>query len=145
MDSAGNAYVTGQFGDGELMSGLGVAVAKLSPAGVPLYEYVFGANSPGFSTDEGTGIAVDDSGNVYVVGITGGLGTPFPTTRGAIQELFAGGLSDAFVVKMDPHGNFIYSTLLGAPARTSFTPPSSAATDWMRVMRSRLMRKEMPT
>ena len=113
VDSAGNAYLTGQFGDGELMSGLGVLVAKLSPAGVPLYEYYFGANSPGFSADEGTGIAVDDSGNVYVVGITGGLGTPFPTTRGVIQETFAGGLSDAFVVKMDQHGNFIYSTLLG--------------------------------
>ena len=113
VDSAGNAYLTGQFGDAELMSGLGVLVAKLSPAGVPLYEYYFGANSPGFSTDEGTGIAVDDSGNVYVVGITGGLGTPFPTTRGVIQENFAGGLSDAFVVKMDQHGNFIYSTLLG--------------------------------
>src|SRR5262249_15023522 len=44
-----------------------------------------------------------------------------PTTRGVIQENFAGGLSDAFVVKMDQHGNFIYSTLLGGSASDEAT------------------------
>ena len=113
VDSAGNAYVTGECGDGQLGDGLGALVAKLSPAGVPLYEVAFGANGP-YSTDEGNGIAVDDAGNAYVVGTTGGLGTPFPTTPGAFQETFAGGLEDAFVVKINPQGNaFVYSTLLG--------------------------------
>jgi uncharacterized repeat protein (TIGR02543 family) len=115
VDSAGNAYVTGQFGD-PLLPGWanGVLVAKLSPTGVPIYAGTFGANSPGYSMDEGMRIAVDDTGSAYIVGTTYGLGTPFPTTPTAFQRNFAGGLSDAFVAKVNPSGtDLIYSTLLG--------------------------------
>jgi hypothetical protein len=100
VDAAGNAYVTGQFGD-PLLPGwaLGVLVAKLSPAGAPLYQVTFGADSPGYSQDFGARIAADEAGNAYVVGTTYNYGTPFPTTPGAFQPSFAGGLEDAFVVK----------------------------------------------
>lgn len=114
VDAAGNAYVTGQFGDPQLPGfAFGVLVAKLSPVGTPLYQVTFGADSPGYSQDFGARIAVDEAGNAYVVGTTYGFGTPFPTTPGAFQERFGGGLTDAFVVKLDPAGGFVYSTLLG--------------------------------
>ena len=114
VDAAGNAYVTGQFGDGQLRYGRGVLVAKLSPTGVPIYEGTFGADAPNYSDDVGYDIAVDDSGNAYVVGLTWNLGTPFPTTKGAFQEIGVGG-REAFVAKINPEGtDFVYSTLLGS-------------------------------
>jgi hypothetical protein len=116
VDAAGNAYVTGHFGDPWLTSGLGVVVAKLSPAGVPLYQTTFGASSTsGWSRDVGTRIAVDAAGNAYVVGTTFAPLTgeqPFPTTEGAFQPSHDGE-ADAFVVKLNPSGGFVYSTLLG--------------------------------
>lgn len=118
VDAAGNAYVTGGFGDPWLTSGLGVVVAKLNPTGVPLYQVTFGAsNTSGWSRDVGTRIAVDAAGNVYVVGTTFAPLTgeqPFPTTEGAFQRSHDGE-ADAFVVKLNPSGEFIYSTLLGGP------------------------------
>jgi hypothetical protein len=117
VDSAGNAYVTGASGDPWLSSGLGVLVAKLSPAGVPLYQVTFGAGyDSGFGHDVGTRIAVDGAGNAYVVGTTFAplTGEPFPTTPDAFQRTH-NGEADAFVVKLNPSGGFIYSTLLGSP------------------------------
>ena len=87
VDPAGNAYVTGQFGDPMLPGfGLGVLVAKLSPKGIPLYQVAFGAGGPGYSQDYGVRIAVGDAGNAYVVGTSYPYGTPFPTTPGAFQR-----------------------------------------------------------
>ena len=114
VDPAGNAYVTGQFGDPMLPgSGLGVLVAKLGPTGIPRYKVTFGAGGRGYSQDYGVRIAADDAGNAYVVGTTFPYGTPFPTTAGAFQRQAAGVVSDAFVVKLNPSGGFVYSTLLG--------------------------------
>jgi hypothetical protein len=115
VDAAGNAYVTGRFGDVWLRRGLGVFAAKLSPAGAPLYQVTFGADSAsGFSNDVGVRIAVDATGNAYVVGTTfAPLEQPFPTTSGAFQRTHGGGLTDVFVVKLNQSGDFVYSTLLG--------------------------------
>ncbi len=115
VDGAGNAYVTGRWGDSMLGRGLGAFVAKLGPAGVPIYQVAFGADGDiGLSGDYGTRIAVDGSGNAYVAGTTfEPLGQPFPTTPGALQRKHGGGLTDAFVVKIGPSGSVLYSTLLG--------------------------------
>jgi uncharacterized repeat protein (TIGR03803 family) len=59
----------------------------------------------------GSGIAVDASGDAYVVGGTGS--TDFPTTFGAFQTTF-GGSDDVFVTKLNAAGSaLIYSTYLG--------------------------------
>lgn len=114
VDPAGNAYVTGQFGDASLGWGMGVLVAKLSPTGVPIYEGTFGADWPYYCDDVGYAIAVDNLGNAYVVGQTWNLGTPFPTTTGAFQTRGLGG-QDAFLAKINPQGTrFVYSTLLSS-------------------------------
>ena len=58
------------------------------------------------------GIAVDTSGNAYVTGYT--CSSDFPTTAGAFQTTFGGGLTDAFVTELNPTGSgLVYSTYLG--------------------------------
>jgi len=61
--------------------------------------------------DELFGVATDVAGNTYVAGYTtGGL---FPTST-TVQQLYAGGASDAVVCKINAAGTgFVYSTYLG--------------------------------
>ncbi len=65
----------------------------------------------GDTSDSGTGIAVDSSGNAYVTGDT--LSANFPTAS-PLQAVFSGGVIDAFVAKLNPTGSaLVYSTYLG--------------------------------
>ncbi len=65
----------------------------------------------GSGLDSGVGIAVDAAGATYVTGHT--ASADFPTTPGTLATAF-GGLSDAFVAKLDPTGTAIeWSTYLG--------------------------------
>src|SRR5438128_2278682 len=67
----------------------------------------------GSAFDQGNGIAVDGSGNVYVTGFTNS--TIFPTTSGAYDTTVAN--VDAFVSKLNPAASgaasLVYSTYLG--------------------------------
>src|ERR1017187_9755297 len=77
----------------------------------------------GSSNDVVHAIAVDSKGNVYLAGET--VSPDFPITTGALQAKHAGipgndcsiftgcYLSDAFVTKLDPSGQIVYSTYLG--------------------------------
>lgn len=56
------------------------------------------------------GLATDASGNIYAVGST--YSSNFPTSANAQQIKFAG-KSDAFLVKLNQHGEIIWSTLFG--------------------------------
>src|SRR5688572_23113435 len=66
-------------------------------------------------------IATDAAGNAYLTG--GTESSNFPTTPGALQRVANPGSPenntldrlDAFIVKMDPNGNIVWSTLLGGP------------------------------
>lgn len=69
------------------------------------YSRVIGGDGP----NVGNGIAVDASGNAYVVGTTNS--TNFPVTN-PFQAARAG-LIDVFVMKLNPSGNVVYSTYLG--------------------------------
>jgi beta-propeller repeat-containing protein len=120
LDTSGNAYVTGESGSADfptttgalqsaLVGGSDAFVTKLNATGSALaYSTYLGGN--GF--DSGSGIAVDSSGNAYVTGVTGS--TDFPTTAGAFQNAFGGGLNDAWVSKFNAAGAaLLYSTYLG--------------------------------
>jgi hypothetical protein len=82
-------------------------VAKLNPQESAL---VYSTYLGGIGDDQGTGIAVDGSGNVYV---TGGTSGGFPLAA-PLQGIYGGGLADAFVSKINAQGTaLVYSTYLG--------------------------------
>ena len=125
VDSAGNAYVTGEAGPtnfpttpgafGTSPMGYDAFITKLNPAGSALvYSARFGGNLDDFAR----GIALDGAGNAYVTGWTGCRSTTctFPTVN-AFQPNYAGGTNDAFVTKIDSSGSaLVYSTYLGGGA-----------------------------
>jgi len=121
VDAAGHAYVTGWThsrnfpvtpGAFQSRHGGGIQnafVTKVDPTGSALvYSTYFG----GHFIDQGSGIAVDAEGNVYVTGWTNSR--EFPITPGAFQSTHGGGFRDAFVTKFNPTGSaLVYSTYLG--------------------------------
>jgi hypothetical protein len=96
VDAAGDAYVVLDFG----------LVTKLSPAGSPLY-------ATSLPLQGKPDLAVDPAGDAYIVG---GTSSPTFPTRNAFQSTLRGP-SDAFVVKLSPAGETVYSTLLGGSGR----------------------------
>ncbi len=119
VDSSGEAYVTGQTSSSNFPTsgafqgangdGFDAFVTRLAPNGGSLsYSTYLG----GSSEDYGRGIAVDSSGNAYVVGYT--LSTNFPTA-GSYQTANAGSY-DVFVSKLAANGGLSYSTYLGGGA-----------------------------
>jgi len=119
VDSAGNAYVTGQTNSSDFPTknslqpyggGTDAFVTEINPDGSAL---VYSTYLGGSSEDVGYGIAVDTTGNAYVTGFT--QSTNFPTMN-PLQAAF-GGLDDGFVAKINPTGSgFVYSTYLGGHA-----------------------------
>jgi hypothetical protein len=120
VDSSGNAYVTGESGSNNFPTTPGVIqpapllanahpfVTKLNATGSAL---VYSTYLGGSSLDYGYGIAVDGSGNAFIVG--GTQSDDFPTTAGAFQTNLKG-QSDAFVAKVNSTGTaLLYSTYLG--------------------------------
>ena len=82
-----------------------VFVTKLNATGAIVYSTYLGGNDE----DDGSAIAVDAFGNVYV---TGAAGSNFPTVN-PFQAAYLGD-GDAFVTKLNPSGSaLIYSTYLG--------------------------------
>jgi hypothetical protein len=71
----------------------------------------------GEDSEEGYGIAVDESGKVYVTGYTESVN--FPTTEGAYDTLYNGPWRNVFVFKLNPDSTIppnqqlIYSTYIG--------------------------------
>jgi hypothetical protein len=117
VDSSGNAYVTGNTDSNNFptMNPLQKAnggdtdafVAKIQPSGSAL---VYSTYLGGQGVDQGSGIAVDSSGNAYVTGFTSS--TDFPTMN-PLQPQNAN-IIDAFVTEINTGGSaLVYSTYLG--------------------------------
>lgn len=65
----------------------------------------------GSDNDQGNAMAVDDSGNVYLIGSTRSL--EFPATTGALDTIY-NNKTDAFVARIDANGEGLgYATYLG--------------------------------
>ena len=118
VDNNGNAYVTGSTSStnfptaNPFQPAIGgtstdAFVTKLNPAGTAL---VYSTYLGGSLSDSGFGIALDPIGNAYVTGQTSSVNFP---TANPLQG-GAGGLSDAFVTKLNPQGSMlVYSSYLG--------------------------------
>lgn len=107
VDGSGNAAITGSFA-GSIDFGLGplvgagnadVFVAKLSPAGTPLFHAKFGAGNDQF----GYAVAADSADNVFVAGSFTG------TMTVGMTDLQNAGGHDAFVVKLSPAGTVLWA------------------------------------
>jgi hypothetical protein len=138
VDSSGNAYVTGDTSFASFPTTASAFqsanggdrdafLSKLDPSGSTLlYSSYLGGNAQ----DQGTTVAVDNSGNAYV----GGLSCPgcialstdtFPTTPGAFQTAFGGGSQDGWIAHLDTMksgaASLVYSTFLGGSSVDSVT------------------------
>jgi hypothetical protein len=95
-------------------------VTELNAAGTAL---VYSTYLGGSGNDSATGIAIDGSGDAYVIGNT--FSTNFPVTPGALQTTNKGvaiGQSNVFITKLNPQGaGLLYSTYLGGSG-ISFGP-----------------------
>lgn len=119
-DSAGNVYVTGSFqgtvdfdptgGTSNLTSsgGLDVFVAKYAPSGALLWARSIG----GASSDEGSALALDSAGNVYVTGTFAGT-VDFDPGAGTANQSSQGNSPDAFLLKLDANGDFVWAQRYG--------------------------------
>ncbi len=161
VDGSGNVYVASDTnsGPGSSSPGLPVTTNALqttwdgsgsdgflavlqppaSPGGAPLLKYCsyLGTNSSGPAGVGG--IAVDASGNAYIAGFSTNTVNGFPS-KNALQTSYAGGDSDAFLMKISPGGrgatDLVYATLLGgsgtdqalAVAVDSASPPNAYLT-----------------
>lgn len=123
IDPSGNAYLTGDTRStnfpGTAASPIQSSVApggnyhgwvtKIAAAGNAI---VFSTYLGGNGTDDGYGIAVDGSRNVYVSGQTSSPN--FVGASGGPIQASIGGSLDAFVTKIDASGTaIVYSTFLG--------------------------------
>ena len=119
-DGAGDAFVTGSTSSTNFpvtnqpfQSKLaGTTNAFVSKIGAPGGALIFSTYLGGSGNDEGNGIAVDQSGAVYITGDTSS--TNYPVTAGVYQSTYGGGASDAFVTRLAGSGqSLLYSTYLG--------------------------------
>ncbi len=122
VNSAGNAYVTGQtiahgsFPTKPTQTGCGmpvtasncsdIFVTELSPNGASLVYSIF---TTGSSASAGFVIALDSAGSAYVAGQTESVGT----LTGPVQGTFGGGECDGFVAKISAGGSQSWWTYLG--------------------------------
>jgi hypothetical protein len=112
VDSAGNAYVTGNTVSSDFPTTPGAFQTTCCGAFVTKFNATGSALVYSTYLDDGNarGIAVDSAGNAYV---TGSAGSSFPVTPGTFQAVYGGG-GDAFVAKLNSTGSaLVYSTYLG--------------------------------
>ncbi|MCU1265734.1 MAG: hypothetical protein JWM21_2052 [Acidobacteria bacterium] len=126
VDGSNNIYVTGAanstdfplknaaFGNAGLAD---IFVTKIDATGTSV---IYSTYIGGGGLDQGSSIAVDNSGNAYVVGRVDSTSMDFPTTPGSFAGTYRGGDFDAVLFKLNGQGNsLVYSTFLGAEENDS--------------------------
>jgi hypothetical protein len=125
VDAAGSVYISGYTSSVNFPVSAGAFqsscaggctssdafVTKLDPTGTSV---IYSTYIGGTRSDLGNGIAIDGSGDAFLVGQTSS--TDFPVTSGALQTSCGGSCAatDVFVAELDPTGStLVYSTYLG--------------------------------
>jgi uncharacterized protein (TIGR03437 family) len=116
VDSSGDAYVTGFANTGfpttsgafteTASTSTGFALELNAQGTAPVYSTFIPGSAP-------EAIEVDAAGTAYIAGATNPYSS-FVTTSGAAQTVYGGGLTDAFVLRLNADGaTLLFSTLLG--------------------------------
>jgi len=138
VDGSGNIYVTGYTGSSDfplstvlspfqatapasVTSRRAGFITKLAPSASGLAQLAYSSYLGGNVLDSGQGIAVDGSGNAYVVGVT--QSSTFPTTGTQITLGPTNPAGNAFLTKINTTisgtASLVYSTLLGGSSAAS--------------------------
>jgi hypothetical protein len=123
VDASGNAYVTGYF-NGTVDFDPGAGTANLTSAGIDdifyaKYDasgnYVFAKRIGGTGRDNGSSIALDGSGNLYITGFftSSPAGSVIDFDPGAGTAYLAGANKDIFIAKYNNSGNYVYAKSMG--------------------------------
>ena len=142
VNSTGNVYTTGFFlGTGNFDGGAGTHNLTSSNSGADTNAYVSKLDANGgfvFADDlgagvgdaEGTGIAVDSTGNVYTTGFFLGTGN-FDGGAGThnLTSSNSGADTNAYVSKLDANGGFVFADDLGAGATQAGVRVNGIAVD----------------
>ena len=112
VDPQGDAYISGVTSTTSYPAH--ACIVKLSADGSAV---VYSKILAGSDQDSpSASLAADAAGDVYVTGSTGS--PDFPVTAGAFQSKLAG-VRNAFLTKLDPSGNIVFSTYLGGSGKDS--------------------------
>ncbi len=76
------------------------------------YDLVYVTRIGGSAYDSASRVGVDSQGNAWVAGFT--KSADFPVTADAWQKIY-GGDGDAFLMKLSPTGQVLFSTFVGGP------------------------------
>ncbi len=136
VDGSGNIYVTGFTNSSDfplstspfqstppasVNSGGAAFVTKLAPSASGLTQLAYSSYLGGNVLDSGQGIAVDGSGNAFVVGVT--QSSNFPTQGTQITPGPTNPAGNAFLTKINTTASgaasLVYSTLLGGSSAAS--------------------------
>lgn len=133
VDGGGNVYATGFF-TGSVDFDPGTGSVELSAAGTNPEIFILKLDSRGnyvwakgigaAGDDKGNTIALDSSGNVYVGGVFS-LTVDFDPSTGT-APLTSTNLQDAFILKLDTSGNYLWVKSFGAQGGTYETVRSMA-------------------
>jgi hypothetical protein len=121
VDGAGNVYVVGSFTGSATFGSTTLTSAGMSDAFMTKLDasgnFIWAMKMGGANDDRGNGVAVDSSGNALII-------ADMSSTAGG------SGARDVLIRKLDPNGNTIWSTTIGAsssiPAKGKPTPTGSA-------------------
>jgi len=114
LDTNGNVYVGGETrlsswanGGWDITnSGSDGYIVKFNSAGDHIWStYIGGSNN-----ESSSGLALDNSGNVYVCGETSSSSS---WVSGGWNTIYGGGTYDGFIVKLTPTGQHVWSSYLG--------------------------------
>ncbi len=142
LDNLGNTYVTGyttspdfpttsSASEARLQGSSNAFVAKIKAGATAL---VYSSYLGGTGSEQGTGIAVDGVGNIYLTGYT--RSGDFPTSRGAYQTMLAGD-ANAFVTKLSfPTTHYQITMPASSAAGSSFSISVTALDDTNTLVRT---------
>jgi len=119
-DKAGNVYITGYISNGPGMATTGAYQTAYGGGNYDAFlakfndkdSLIWATNYGGDSADYGISLALDDSGNIYMAGVT--YSDSGIASAGAFQTYNSGhGRGNAFIVKFSPSGSRLWGTYYG--------------------------------